>query len=112
MTKVGDRIGAMRSADGKTAHIFGYGVYAGDEIPPAGVFMMGIEMRELNCPNPKLVLDNGDVVFGCECWWGPEKAMKRRCEGMQVVMASIKDYREESAANLKRLREGLEDGKL
>lgn len=22
--------------------------------------------------NPKIILDDGEVVWGCECWWGPE----------------------------------------
>ena len=22
--------------------------------------------------DPKIILDDGEVVWGCECWWGPE----------------------------------------
>lgn len=24
-------------------------------------------------PNPKITLDNGDVIWGYECWWSPVK---------------------------------------
>lgn len=39
MTKIGDRIGAVISANKKrkTVEFAGYGVYSGDEIPPAEV---------------------------------------------------------------------------
>ncbi|MBI4472199.1 MAG: hypothetical protein HY646_05990 [Acidobacteria bacterium] len=34
-------------------------------------------MRELNMTNPTIKLDDGRLVYGCECWWGaPEKALQ------------------------------------
>lgn len=68
---IGDRVGAVLSAEGETVNLLGYGIYAGDEpvAPEAGGFNFGQR-------NPKLVLDNGDVVWGCECWWGPENIIK------------------------------------
>ena len=32
----------------------------------------GAELVELQS-NPKIVLDNGDVVYGCQVWWQPEE---------------------------------------
>ena len=65
--QVGARVGAMLGARDKTVRFLGYGVYQGDEVPPENIggFNMGF-------PNPKIVLDNGKVVWGCECWWGAE----------------------------------------
>jgi hypothetical protein len=59
------RVLAIRDANKTEINIYGYGKYEGDEPCP----MMG------GIRNPKIVLDNGDVVWGCECWWGDvEKA--------------------------------------
>ena len=59
-------------ADDRQVRVFGYGEYAGDEIPPEGVSLDLDILAEVKCPNPKIVLDSGQVVWGCECWWGPE----------------------------------------
>lgn len=32
-------------------------------------------------PNPRLGLDNGHIVYGCECWWGGEEAIRRHLAG-------------------------------
>lgn len=40
---------------------------AADTIPPGAV------VRE-SPSNPKIVLDNGQVVYGCQVWWSPLKA--------------------------------------
>ena len=65
MTDIGQRVGAIASADEKTVHFFGYGTYQGD-----------FEHPDLGFPNPKIMLDSGRAVWGCECWWGPEEKVK------------------------------------
>lgn len=70
MKKPGDRIGAIQSAKDNTVKFLGYGVYVGDEVP--GDF--------LPVPNPKLQLDNGNIVWGYQCWWGSESAVKSQIE--------------------------------
>lgn len=73
--KIGARVGAMLggNAKDKVIRFLDYGVYLGDEVPPAeiGGFNMGM-------PNPKIQLDNGKVVWGCECWWGAEATFKEK----------------------------------
>lgn len=71
MRTPGQRIGAILSATDDTVKLLGFGVYAGDFVPPkhVGGFNAGM-------PNPRLDLDNGETVWGCECWWGPEKKIK------------------------------------
>jgi hypothetical protein len=89
-TPVGSRVGAILGAEGDTVKLFGYGVYVGDEPvdPEAGGFNFG------QC-NPKIVLDNGDVVWGCESWWGPEEQVKEKVSRYStVVTVSIKEIRQ------------------
>jgi len=59
---VGERVGAFLGAGDNIIAFLGYGVYQGVEVPPKeiGGLNLGFE-------NPKIVLDNGDVVWGCEC---------------------------------------------
>jgi len=97
--KIGERVGAVSSADETTVYLFGYGVYEGEEIPPKEVIMLGRRYIDL-CPgntNPKIKLDDGKVVYGCECWWGSEDAVKKAIAGRKVEVVSIDDYRKEGA---------------
>ena len=75
--KIGERVGAISHADDDNVYFFGYGTYQGEEVPPPEVKFMGMTMRNAN---PKIVLDNGKVVWGCECWWGPEERINRQLE--------------------------------
>lgn len=77
--EIGCRVGAMRSRDAKKAYIFGYGTYEGD-------FMDG-PMKGM--ANPKLKLDNGDIVWGCECWWGSEENMKKELGDVEVEIVPV-----------------------
>jgi hypothetical protein len=78
--KPGDRIGAYMSRDTTTVNFLGFGVYEGDEIPPEDAGGFAKLVREIGMTNPKLKLDNGVVVWGCECWWGPEEKVKADME--------------------------------
>lgn len=90
------RVGAFLSATKGVVKMFGYGIYVGDEIPSEeAAGMMAEVCRELKRPNPKIVLDNGDVVYGCECWWGPEEKVKEKIAGCEIVNVSIADARTE-----------------
>ena len=74
---IGDRIGAIRNSDKDTAYIFGYGVYAGDEVPPDDVMGPFGRLGLYRAKNPKLIMDDGTVVWGCECWWGGEDSIRK-----------------------------------
>ena len=82
--KEGDRVGAISKADKEKVYLFGFGVYRGDQVPPKGTIgCFGIDFGELAeelkargekpPTNPKIELDNSDVVWGCQCWWAAEK---------------------------------------
>jgi len=109
MYEYGSRVGAvmdMSQEEGK-ARLFGYGVYEGDykvgdeESDPMPVGdvaeLSGVLGGEVM--NPRIRLDNGDVVWGCECWWGPEDAVKRTLEDYEVEMVDIKQKRVEVIAS-------------
>jgi len=96
MPKIGERIGAIISTDEKTKKLFflGYGIYKEDIIPSKearGFLAEGL--REYGRSNPTLKLDNGDIVYGCECWWGPEARMKQQIEGYQKAGYTIEIVR-------------------
>ena len=70
----GDRIGAFVSMSNteNTVQFLGWGTYEGEEVPPGledDVFLKSMG-------NPKLKLDDGRVVWGYQCWWGPEEKIK------------------------------------
>lgn len=92
--KVGDRVGAVMDRDGGIIHLFGYGVYEGDFVPEEGVYMMGIDMHARGQTNPRIRLDDGSTVYGCECWWGPEHLIKQGIEGKDIHMVNVPEYRQ------------------
>ena len=62
------------------------------EVPPEDITKYGLENPKLE--NPKLVLDNGDIVWGCECWWGSEKAVEASiARYSKIVLVDIKTCR-------------------
>lgn len=98
MNTPGDRVGAIMSAilseKDKTCSFLGYGVYEGDFVPDEGVGGFGDIIREDGMTNPRLRLDNGDVVWGCECWWSSEDKIKKELTKYDKVnIVSIHDYR-------------------
>lgn len=44
--------------------------------------------------NPKIILDTGEVAWGCMCWWGPasEEDLDKRCEGKTVKVITVAEY--------------------
>lgn len=97
-TEKGQRVGAIMSVETSTCNLFGYGIYLGNEIPPPEIGCMGVSLAQLGRENPKILLDDGKVVWGCECWWGPEEQIKAMIEKKQlkVVMVDIEEARKES----------------
>lgn len=99
-TEVGTRVGAVLSADANEVKFFGYGTYQGDQIPESeDVLIMGFSAKKAGLSTPALLLDNGDMVYGCECWWGPEEAVKETFGERTLTMVRIGDLRK-PAVNL------------
>ena len=52
-------------------HFYGVGTYQGETVPGEGVAgFMGQILREGGITNPTILLDSGETIYGCECWWG------------------------------------------
>lgn len=118
--EVGDRIGAILDATSEQVNFLGWGKYVGNEIPehpPPGTGCTTWEevdqlMEEaglkpkleeegnwpLRLANPKLELDNGDIVWGQECWWGSEEEVRRQFGNRKIVEVSISSAREKAYA--------------
>lgn len=80
---IGFRVGAILEADENTVKLLGYGVYAGEEIPPDEF------LHDLGIKNPKIVLDSGGVVWGYQCWWGDEDTVKKQLGDRQVIIVDL-----------------------
>lgn len=102
--QVGTRVGAILSATSDTVHFLGYGVYDGEHEPPFGPFGMPKEehdkiINEMKSSgqlpadyawkNPRITLDDGRIVWGTQCWWGPEETIRQKIGSRHVVNASI-----------------------
>lgn len=51
--------------------------------------------------NPKIALDSGGVVWGCECWWKPldEDGLAEFAQGREVIMVDAPHYEQEEERN-------------
>ena len=90
-------MGAIFGASPDSVEFLGYGVYDGDFIPN-GAGGIGPVCVEIGKTNPRITLDNGKVVWGCECWWGPEEHIKavlarKKLGGGDVINVDIDEIR-------------------
>jgi hypothetical protein len=95
--QIGDRVGALLKGEGDTVWLLGYGVYQGYQTPDPslGVKFFGLD---LDHPNPCIKLDSGQLVFGCECWWGDEAGVKQTvARYAKVIDVDIEEARREAA---------------
>jgi len=108
--KVGDRVGAISHEDNDNVFFYGYGFYRGVETPPRDVKFMG---QSITTPNPKIELENGKVVWGCECWWGTEKQINTHLAKMSktktIILVDVEQNRKdvEEARNLADIEEEI-----
>lgn len=93
--KPGDRAGAAISMADGVVKLLGFGVYEGDFIPDEkATGAMAEVLRNQGVGNPKIRLDNNDIVWGCECWWGSEEKLKALIKGAkEVETIDIHEYR-------------------
>ncbi len=94
MTKINERVGAILKAADGVVEFLGYGVYVGDFVPKEAAGFMADGLREVEMSNPKIELDDGEVVYGCECWWGSEEKVKKMLETYdEIKYIKISDIR-------------------
>lgn len=91
---VGGRVVAISHSTNDEVFVFGLGVYLGDEVPGPEAGGFAALARDLKRPNPKIQLDSGEIVWGGECWWGPEESFEKDYGGgRKIVMVSVADAR-------------------
>lgn len=95
MKQIGDRVLAILGASNGVVKVIGEGIYEGNFVPREAVGQMAEALVELEVENPRIKLDNGKIVYGCECWWGPVENMRKQCEGMKLVDVDIDEVRAE-----------------
>jgi len=84
--EVGERVGAVLGVKDNVVEFLGYGVYEGEQKVSEDAVGMFAEMcRQMDRPNPCILLDSGKRVYGCECWWGTEEQIKPMLEQAKEV---------------------------
>jgi|GEM_PF-4058405 len=101
--EIGSRVGVILSADENRIAYAGIGTYVGD-FPPYGAGGMfagfsNAEIDQCGLTNPKIELDDGNVAWGCECWWVSETAYQKilddgRERGATLVKMDMSTCRE------------------
>jgi hypothetical protein len=121
--QVGDRVVAICDSSEGLIRIFGYGVYEGDFPHPSRQALCDDDTRALlrrsgqDAPdsldvskltekfnkaimnNPRIKLDSGQTVWGCECWWGPVKEFEKESQGLRIETVDIDQERSRHAGN-------------
>lgn len=81
----GKRVGAIKSFDKDTLRVFGFGEYIGDEIPPANSIGYSRIMSSGNQKDRKILLDDGNVIYGGECWLFDELEVRKSLKEYEHV---------------------------
>lgn len=89
------RVGCILESNDKEVKFLGYGKLVGAEIPHDKVVGFGERIRKAKQKNPKIILDSGKDVFGCECWWNDEEVIKKRMKGLIIIDVDIDEVRKE-----------------
>jgi hypothetical protein len=89
----GDKVIAIRNKEGNTVYSYGPGTYEGEFIPDSAAGPQADDCREFDIPNPKITLDSGKTVWGCECWWGPPDTVNNICKGCEIVQVDVDESR-------------------
>lgn len=101
--EVGMRVFAVLSATNKEVSLIGKGEYLGDRplseagpdaVGPFGLPVSAILEVDPEHKNPCIKLDNGEIVWGFECWWGPEEELAPWVGDRTIVNVDMKKARE------------------
>ena len=103
LKKPGDRVFAMESANNVEVRLFGCGIYEGDFVPVEAVGFFADCAKELGHTNPRIRLDSGKIVYGCECWWGLESVMEKTVAGRSIVPVDIDEARAKASEHEPRI---------
>lgn len=112
----GDRVYALLDMNENNARLLGYGVYEGEFAAPGAEsfeqFWSGqpeewkegvlkdatldqLKERYATNPflnNPRIKLDSGHTVWGCQCWWGPEAELKEHYPRLNIIQVNMDEW--------------------
>ncbi len=94
INKPGARVIAISHSKGRDMFYFGYGVYEGDFVPKEAAGWLAEVAVNTETTNPRIKLDDGNVVYGCECWWGSVEGFKEKYPDVNLIKVDINDSRE------------------
>ena len=89
MIKKGDRVGAYISNRDGAVEFLGYGVLSGFALPKEGVGYVCDSFVKEKRQDAVIKLDTGETVYGCECFWSTEEAVKTVLEKKQIVPVTV-----------------------
>lgn len=96
------------SKDG-VLYIFGRGKYIGETVPKGAGGFLGSVLEQKEVKNPTIELDGGELVYGCECWWGPEAACEKKFSNFEKIeTVSIAESRKAAEEEVTRMKAQVE----
>ena len=109
MANTGDSVCAILSADKNNVHLIGYGKYLGDEIPDRHeIGSLPKALHLASAKNPKLQMNDGSIVWGCECWWGDIDSANEFIGNRNIINVDMEKERSQQLANLTQHNENCE----
>lgn len=109
MSEQSHRVVALMSVTAEEVKIFGHGVYLGDFTPTEEEAKLHPNLefvRMVGAENPKIQLDDGNIVWGAECYWGPEEGFDNWLDARKLTTVNIVEARADS----EKLRNSEENG--
>lgn len=76
----------------KKAWCLGEGTYMGCEEPPKEVQENYVGAYPKGETNPKIQLDTGETVWGCQCWWSLKETSERELEDYQIINVTMEEF--------------------
>lgn len=94
-TAVGSKVGCILTRTDTEMKVLGFGQLIGYEVPPPDPILQTINAFYAsavtnNSITPKIKLENDEIVWGCECWWGPRNMIelviqRAKEEGKKII---------------------------
>jgi hypothetical protein len=94
LPRIGDRLGVLYCLTDHAAYVLGGGVYLGREVPPPDIRCCGRIPYSSGLPMPKIQLDQGGIVWGCEAYWAHETVLLSHIGNRPQILIRLEDLRD------------------
>ena len=92
--KTNNRVYVVYSLDDDVVESFGLGTYLCQAVPDeTAMGLMADFCRQQKREVPKIQLDSGEIIWGCECYFDSEEFMKKVIHGKEIKMVNIEELR-------------------